>query len=405
MGLSPMKNETSQEVSLLLRGALFGLDHLEQEETEIIENISNWNQIYNELKMQGVRELLYPIIEKIKINDYKIYMQLKNDSIYTVCRWQQLIYIQSETIKLLNENGIECVIIKGTAAGIYYPQAFLRSPGDVDLLVSRSDFSNAAKILEQNGYRLFSNVQHVAHHNAYKKNGVCIELHRWLGGMDITDEQSIHFFEEHINYSELGQIDKYVFPVFPARINGLILLLHINQHLRSGIGLKQMIDWMLFVDCCLSDKEWKKEFSDLADRLGLKKLAITTTAMCQKYLGLRKDISWCKDADMETCDELMDYVMKKGNLGAKIDDDDQIASFWITVHNPFSFFKRLQKYGLWRWEKARKYKVLRPFAWAYQMGYIIKTLRQQDRSIVEMIKLYNQGKTQGELIEKLGLNR
>ena len=59
---------------------------------------------------------------------------------------------------------------------------------------------------------------------------------------------------------------------------------HINQHLEEWLGLRQILDWALYADKALDDA-WEHTFAPDVRRLGLDRLAITVTRMCQLYLG------------------------------------------------------------------------------------------------------------------------
>ena len=98
--------------------------------------------------------------------------------------------------------------------------------------------------------------------------------------------------------------------MFPPLENVLVLLEHINQHLEKGLGLRQILDWALYVDKALDDDTWEHTFAPVVHRLGLDRLAITVTRMCQLYLGLRPDITWCASADEKVCDSLMKGLMQ-----------------------------------------------------------------------------------------------
>lgn len=66
-------------------------------------------------------------------------------------------------------------------------------------------------------------------------------------------------------YDQLSTIQQvkvcgYAVRVFPPLENGLILLGHINQHLSSGLSLRQIIDWYYYVQSELDDEFWNNEF-------------------------------------------------------------------------------------------------------------------------------------------------
>ena len=165
--------------------------------------------------------------------------------------------------------------------------------------------------------------------------------------------------------------------VLPDPINGLVILEHIGQHLEEGLGLRQVLDWMMFANSCLSDEQWP-EFRAMAAKTGLEKLAITTTRMCEMFLGLPKR-QWCSETDDNLCEVLMEYILNCGNFGAKREylgfRSEKLLSYMRT---PRATFALLQKYGLYNWKATKKYPVLRPFAWIYQaVKYIKKTVSRQ----------------------------
>ena len=88
------------------------------------------------------------------------------------------------------------------------------------------------------------------------------------------------------------------------------------HHLKyQGIGLRQIIDWMMFAQSELTDEVWEKEFKALAREAGLESLAITITYLCQKWLGLSKELTWCHEADEDFADEILMRLFVDGYFG------------------------------------------------------------------------------------------
>lgn len=162
-----------------------------------------------------------------------------------------------------------------------------------------------------------------------------------MGTLKDSDAELLSLFEEGIDNRQ--REERHNIPALPTALNGLSILFHIEQHIRTEIGPRQLIDWMMYVEKNVEDDFWTQHLSSLLERAGRKTFAIALTAMCQEYLGLRRDIKWVHPIDSDVCAELIAYVMSRGNFGNKIDKDDQIASFWITAKTPETFFRRLQK--------------------------------------------------------------
>ena len=317
------------------------------------------------------------------------------------CLWHQAHWIKVMTgqqlmLKLLEEHGIACVIIKGGAAAMAYPNPSLRAAGDVDFLVKRADYETAAKLLEENGYELSHGRNPKHHHYCYAKDGVSFELHRRVGILAETDEELLARFEDGIDRREFAKLGDFEFPVLPTELNGLTLMFHINQHLRSGLGLRQIADWMMY----LERNDNLEELLPIFRETGMERLALTVTVLCQKYLGLRQFV---EDTGEYPVEELLEYIFEKGNFGKKSGQEGKVASVFMVVTNPVRLFKRLQDGGMSRWKAAGRHKALRPFAWIYQIGFILRELSASGISPKKMAEQRKTGAEQRELIRKLGL--
>jgi len=225
------------------------------------------------------------------------------------------IYSYSNLVKKQNQildafKKIPVVVVKGTSAAKYYPNPQLRTMGDIDLLVRPAEYEDAVVSLMNIGcVEITSDAEaEGGRHRSFRYNDVSIELHYYFSLISDKDRaaalDNMLFDAISLNSTELPDVE-----------NGLVLLSHIRQHLEGGLGLRQIIDWFMFVGFCLDDEMWYSSFQEKAQLTGLESLAITVTRMCQIYLGLTTDITWCKDADEEVCGNLMQYVMDCGNFG------------------------------------------------------------------------------------------
>ena len=257
------------------------------------------------------------------------------------------------------------VILKGTTAAKYYPHPECRALGDIDIMPRREDFDAVCQALLDAGYRENTVLppNGVMRHRGFVQNRVEVEVHAYFARLN--DPGRSRYLDDLIvrNIGETHEL--------PDLVNGLVILEHISQHLEEGLGLRQIIDWMMFVRRCLPDAQWP-DFHPMADAVGLEKLAVTSTRMCEIYLGLPKR-AWCGAADEDLCARLMDYVLSCGNFGAKRETDSQVSERMLTMsRSPRAILLALHRNGLDNWEAARKHAVLRPFAAFYQVGRYVK---------------------------------
>lgn len=284
-------------------------------------------------------------------------------------------------------------ILKGTSAAMYYPCPEYRTMGDIDIMTRREDFDAARQTLLDSGYHIETD-GYEYRHSKLKKNEVLIELHRQFSAMN--DPVQSKYLDDLIINSITST------HVLPDPVNGLVLLAHITEHLEDGLGLRQIIDWMMFVDKCLPDENWPA-FLPLAENTGLVNLAIVCTRLCEIYLGLPRH-RFCADADGALCGLLMEYVLSSGNFGRKKSRDAVFYKHLFTYAPSLTrFFRVLQKRGLKNWKAAEKHKLLRPFAWAYQaFHYVSKGIRMTD-TVTKFSDGYAEARKKKTLFDALGV--
>jgi hypothetical protein len=224
-------------------------------------------------------------------------------SIYYVSNYYA---VQDKVVSLFESANIPFLILKGTSSGRYYPDPRFRTYGDIDLYFRDEDVHRACTCVSQNGYAVDLDIN--KRHYSFAINGTNVEMHRYFAVLN--DPCKANYLDNLL----LTNINNSTH-CLPDLENGIIILQHINQHLEKGLGLRQIIDWFFFVDKVLDDQFWMLHFQKEAEAVGLEQLALITTKMCKKYLGLKASITWCECADEELCDEFMQYVLDCGNFG------------------------------------------------------------------------------------------
>ena len=349
-------NQTQQTVFALLRASLWGQAFSPDPDTD-------WDAVWTELQVQTTDTLC---AEALVQADPKNRLRYLQSIARRVSFWFRLMAEQKKLCALLAEEEIPCAVLKGAAAAQHYPQPTYRVMGDVDLIVPTKDCDRAGQLLEAKGCKLLNrdNFRHME----FSSQGIVIELHKSFSilknqyGLQV--DQTI---SAALSRAEQVNLEGFSFPVLPALENGMVLLEHINQHMEKGLGLRQIIDWMLYVDACLDDSLWQTEFQALARSIGLETLAVTTTRMCQLYLGLGSHITWCQNADPALCRQLMVYLLEQGNFGRKRGTDhNKTAAVLNSARNFPNLLCQLHRYGRHNWEAAAKYPILIPFSSFYQ---------------------------------------
>ena len=363
---------------------------------------ADWEEIVRELNQQTVLGVASIVLKKketegipVKLQDY---VTMKRRKI--VMRYTQMAVVQREICQKLEGIGISVAVMKGMAAACYYPNPMLRMMGDIDLIVKPDEYEDALCVLRESGFVIDSKANE--YHIAVKRNDITIELHKSPASThkDAHGDFIRDFILSGLDAVEIGTAEMERFPILPWKQNGMELIWHIRQHLYNGLGLRQIIDWMMFVDHCLDNQKYI-EFEPALEKSGLKNLAITTTKMCQKYLGLRREgISWCIEADEQLCDDLMDYILEQGNFGIK-KPDDKTAKIMSGYPNLGILLKELQRRGIEKWPAAEKRSFLKPFAWSYAIKEYIVTSKKKDPDLLSIIRNYKTARRRKKMFSKL----
>ena len=386
-----------QAVLALLRSALWGQERF----PFAPEPDTDWQAVYAELQHQTIQHLPVDLLAAADPANTMQYIQNLSGNIR---KWHRILECQQLLTELFAQEGIRCVVLKGAAAARYYPMPEYRCMGDIDLLVLPEDFDRALALLQPTWEILSSNPRHVE----MRHNRIVLELHKKFSNFhspDLCQYLDSTIFAD-IPHAQTVSLERFSFPCLPRKSNGLVLLTHINSHMEFGLGFRQMVDWMMYVDRELDDTFWQTEFSAAARQLGLEKLALTVTRMCQLYLGLREDITWCHSADEALCAELLEHTFRQGNFGRRMPSKVNQAIGVISNTKKFrTFFREMQLRGLRNWPAVAKHPGLRPFAWLYQVFRYIRLGLQQEHPIRFLRHTLSSVKQQSSLLDRLEVTR
>lgn len=280
---------------------------------------------------------------------------------------------------IMKNAGIPCIILKGFASALYYPDALMRSMGDVDFLVDTDYFEQATEVLSQHGYAA-SDKSHDVHDVYIGKTCRC-EMHfqpsgipQGKAGVKVRKYLADITKKAETVQTELGEI------TVPCTFHhGLIILLHTCHHLTGdGLGIRHLCDWAVFVNS-LGEEKFLETFENPLKDIGLWEFAKTVTFICGKYLGMPA-ASWAADADEKLADYILIDIIIGGNFGQK-NADRSHESLLITGKNEkktsmlHQFFISANSIVYHNWKTARKLKILLPLGWVFFGGrYIIRSL-------------------------------
>ena len=302
-------NDLQRNLTLIIANQLFG------DSFSTLSTI-DLSRVLWEAQQQAVFPIVFSHLESASLtdNDKLQYKQKKAEHQASNIR---NLYYHNELHKLLSENNIPYVILKGQASAYYYPNPMLRSMGDVDFLVAQSDISRVDALLLSQGFTKLENAEKHEYHWAYKKDRESLEMHWIVPGMPETNNDVIiSYLADIIEKRRIVQNSGGEFAIPSDFHHGLVLLLHTISHMTaSGVGLRHLCDWLVFENS-MSENDFVSIFEKPLKDIGLWTFAQVLTKIGIMYFGC-ENRGWCREADESVCAAFLEDIFASGNFGTK----------------------------------------------------------------------------------------
>lgn len=171
-----MQNRVHRVLFSLLRQEVCGLNL--DEETKNLITPEMLPILY---KLSKTHDLAHLIADALDKNDLfsadnemrKRFLQERNVAVY---RYEQMQYELDEICRILEEEKIEYIPLKGSVLRAYYPEPWMRTSCDIDILIKEADLERAVERLSQKlGYKKGARATHDI--PLYSPSNVHIELH------------------------------------------------------------------------------------------------------------------------------------------------------------------------------------------------------------------------------------
>jgi len=368
----------NENLLAVLRLALFPIE----EETARIPPEVDWAAVFHEAQQQTILPLVFeaslmlpkhlqPPARIIKAFDASVIRQVAGN--------QFLMVAQDKVLETFAREKIPCVVLKGSSVSVYYPKPELRVLGDIDLLVSKESLEKAGESLLGLGYRQIECA--VVYHVAYKGRGGHVELH--FETTYLLDNAAVQtarlLMADAVSAAFQAAWGRYSFPVLSPERQAVLLLLHIQQHMKaSGIGLRHLCDFIMYLAGIDSDV-WVHRVVPVLIRAGLYRFAQALAKTGVLWLGLpAARVPWCMDVREDVCRALLMEFLRSGNFGVK--DAGHRASAVLSSDKsgqrtsrflPLTLIRNINLAARKHYPITRTFPLILPLFWVYlPMNYL-----------------------------------
>jgi hypothetical protein len=263
---------------------------------------TDWEAILAEAKHNDIAQLAADgALRFCSIDDERMIARLKELKYHALTRTMKAEKSLSQCGALLAEEQIPYLPLKGSVLRSAYPEPWMRTGSDVDVLVPAASFDRAVQIFgSQEGVRYKNTTPHDT--SFITREGIVLELHHSLiesGRIGKTER----LLDRVWDYAEPDQDYAY-------RLRDEMFyyyhLAHMAKHIeRGGCGVRPFIDlWVL--DHRLPMNPKREELLALG---GLKTFADAAVSLCEHWFG-------GAEADEDTL-LLEDFILRGGVFGNK----------------------------------------------------------------------------------------
>ncbi|MDO5011364.1 MAG: nucleotidyltransferase family protein [Intestinibacter bartlettii] len=323
-----------------------------------------------------------------------------------------------ELYKKLQENDVDAIVFKGIIFRNMYNNPDDRMSSDEDILVKKEDYDKVKEIFLGEGLEF---IQKEGNECAYfcRQTGLCIEVSTSL----FSDESKAYghlnnLFDDIFEKSIKINIDGVEFSTLSHEQHLIYIVFHNMKHfLHGGFGIRQVADFMKYIEKYGEFIDWDKFWSDLKI-LNYDTFALNLIDISLKYLGF-DDNKAVYPGGIKNFDEIKNYndyyinsddlisdILDSGVFGASTQERKHTALMTLNAveendngnnGNRFKAIFPSVDYLKGSYTYLQKYPVLLPVAWGQRiLGYLKKNKNNKD-SYVNTMEL---GKQRIELLKE-----
>lgn len=348
-------NEIIEIYLKLLRAAIWGGELTSERVRELTSE--RVNDVIQLAASQGTGSLVFDQLLKLKELEIPaaVRMQMKQQCVMSMMHQNSTMPILNQAWQVLEEAGINPVLLKGFGLAQYYPQPHLRQWGDLDIYVGQENYHKACKALRE----VFKEAWHpdeededFKHYNFVLENTM-IETHRVSMTFAHPGDRKYYERLEEQYLTKDGpkmEVGDLTVTMPEDTFNVFFVFLHTWHHFETtGMNMKQACDVavLLHAKRDVLDKERLKE---MLTKLHLMEVWQLMMYIMVQYLGMQKEeCPFYTEGCKERAEMLLERVMTEGQARQKEKIDADGVSYlkrkWLTFQSRLTDSRLVKPYA------------------------------------------------------------
>lgn len=218
---------------------------------EINVSAIDWNQLLAWAKKQTLLGILFDGIMMLPAEQRPDEGTMMKLTMWMAKNRQTHIRLNHQAAKMMNilaEHDIPSMLLKGQGIAQEYLSPESRQCGDIDLYIGKGNYKKACDLAAR---MQIADPHEGIKHKQFMWEGVEIELHH--KAVDLPSKKAENYFEEWVSeileyYTRdfLPQGEDSPIKLPSIQYNVIYIFIHIlHHHFYSGVGLRQICDWMM----------------------------------------------------------------------------------------------------------------------------------------------------------------
>ncbi len=241
---------------------------------------NDYSALYHLSKFHDLAHLVADALDKNgSLENSEICNKFRNERNLAIYRYEQINYAFEEISEIFEKEKIFNIPLKGAILRSYYPQEWMRTSCDIDILVKADEIKKIVRLLTKKyAYQCVIHTQH--DYSLYSPTGVHIELHFILIFHDKTGDE----FTKKV-WANSMPAEGYSYRLkMPNELFFAYHIAHMAQHILEGggCGVKPFLDLKVIRKAMQIDV-W--EAQHVLDDLGLTTFAEKATQLSEFWFG------------------------------------------------------------------------------------------------------------------------
>jgi len=317
------------------------------------------------IKAHEIGPLLYQPLKELNIDE--TFIKYPKEAYYRAAEIntrQNALY--DKVRRRLNKEKIRHLPIKGIVLEWFYTPRFVRTKGDIDVLVDEAKIARVDAALKDMGFTRESTGEA---HDVYKKFPLLLEVHKRLFPASSTYQA---VFRDVWDFTRIEEGYTYALEI---EAHMAYVVAHIAKHFKSaGAGLRMLYDLAVL----LETEHDNARFIAFVEALGLKTFYRSLADLAARLLGADTEKGYL---DKATEEALALHMLRSGTFGldnpAQIETvrtarEGTVAYYLKKAFLPFSSLK-------YRYPFLKKAPFLYPFVLAYRNAKLLFSPRMRRR--------------------------